>query len=189
MRKKLLALSLGFFCFAYFSPTAAHAVPITYSFTNTSDFTLGGTAYGGFYRLTLYADTDNVSTSGDLIINPYGVAVLSSFGHVLGTLTDPTQFVYDSTSQTAALIDKFTGDAFLSLFIGPYNGLTYTHATELGVIPLSPFSTSAGQFNITTLGDFSSFEAVPAPEPSTVLLVATGATSLLAGLRRRRSAA
>ena len=195
MQFRILAL----LAFAFVVSPLAHANTIFYSFTNNSSFTLGGQAYGPGVTLTLDADTDNLATSGDyffdtpgsqFITNRFGVGILSSGGLVLATIADPVQFVYDTLSQNAYLIDGATGDLFLSTFIGAYDGATNKHAAGSGV-PLSPFDTSAGQFELATTGDVTSFDAVVSPEPAPLLLFATGMLGLIgvAGKRLRKQTA
>lgn len=188
--RNLLLLS-----FAIVLASPAYAGTISYSFTNDSSFTLDGAAYGPGVTLTLDADTDNLSTSGDsffdtpgsqFITNRFGVGILSSGGLVLATITDPIQFLYDTLSQNAFLIDGATGDIFISTFIGAYDGATNKQATGSGA-PLSSFDTSAGQFNLTTVGNNVSFDAVATPEPTSLILLGTGLLGFAGAFRLRRT--
>ncbi|GGA60804.1 hypothetical protein GCM10011507_10430 [Edaphobacter acidisoli] len=188
----------------------AFATPIAYTFTNASNFTLNGTSYTGPYlgippsapqlTFTLNADTDNVFSSGSFngstpgtgyILNKIGTTTVSYGGTTLATLTDPTAFVISTFfGGTVSLVDEVNGDMLISdpLGIG-YNGITNFPGTNLltGGYPFSPIDTSAGQLVITSSayqGQFKAAVAPAVPEPSTIVLLGSGALGF-AGLLRR----
>src|SRR5665213_1814562 len=109
MNIKLIAgMVFGLICGSF-----ANATPIQYVYTNDSFFTLNGVNYAGNYHpidggpaltVTIYADTDKVTTSGDFytdtpgsqfIVNRMGFGVVSYDGVDLATLIGPSEFIAD----------------------------------------------------------------------------------------------
>lgn len=188
--KFIVSIVFSLLCISF-----AHAEPVSYSFTNNSSFNLGGTDYTGGLTLSLYGDTDNVGTSSDFfsnlpgsqfITNRYGVGVLSQGDRVLASITDPVQFVLDTSDYQGYLVDGLTGDIFLSAYTGVYDVLSSNFAAPpSSSIPFSPFDTSAGQFNLTSYGSNTQFSASVVPEPATLLFFGTGTLGLIRVVRRR----
>lgn len=204
MRIKLTVWAmLALFCGSF-----AYATPILYTFSNNSGFTLGGVSYAGTYlydpgprlTLTLYADTDNVVTSGDFytdtpgsqfIANRSAVGVVSYGGLTLATITDPVEFVIDTEGDTSYLVDGANQNIYISGDSRSYDGVsdfgpsnTLVYPTPLG------FNTSIGELNITDSRSESYFEAslsdaAPIPEPASIIFLGTGALGLLGVFRRR----
>jgi hypothetical protein len=193
MKLKFIAsLFFSLLCVSFVS-----AEPVFYSFTNNSSVNLGGTDYTGGFTLSLYGDTDYVGTSSDFfsdlpgsqfITNRYGIGILSQGDQVLASVTDPVQFVLDTSDYQGYLVDGLTGDIFLSAYTGIFDGLSSNFtAPPSSTIPFSPFDTSAGQFNLTSYGSNTQFSASVVPEPATLLFFSTGALGFIGIIRRRVS--
>ena len=200
MKIKFIALT----AFALFCGSFAHATPIEYRFTNASDFTLAGVSYTGPYlgiptnapqlTFTFYGNTDNVFTSpssGGIpgnIHNEIGTTTVSFGDTTLATLSDPFGILISPFGWEVDLVDEATGEIILSDIISPYNGVTnYSDGTSGGT-PTSPIDTSAGQLVITAgayQGDFSASVGPSVPEPSAIVLLATGALGFAGAFRRR----
>lgn len=203
MNIKLIAgMVFGLICGSF-----ANATPIQYIFTSNDFFTLNGVSYAGTYHesdpgpvltVTIYADTDNVTTSGDFytdtpgsefIVNRSGVGVVSYNGVDLATLIGPTEFIIDP-SGTAYLTttDEYSG-AFFGVEIGPYDAVSnYSGFTIPQAYP-EDFETSAGLLHITDFEDGETFQAKlsdasPIPEPTSIVFLGTGVVGLLGLLRR-----
>lgn len=207
MNIKLIAgMIFGLICGSF-----ANATPIQYIFTSNDFFTLNGISYAGTYHefdpgpvltVTIYADTDNVTTSGDFytdipgsefIVNRSGIGVVSYNGVNLATLIGPAEFVVDP-SGTAYLsnIDPL-GGAFFGVETGPYDAVSnFSNFTFPQVYP-EDFYTSVGLLHITGFEDGETFQAKlsdasPVPEPMSIVFLSTGVVGLMV-LRRRRVAA
>jgi hypothetical protein len=200
---------IALMAFAGFCGSFARATPIEYTFTNASDFTLAGVSYTGPYlglptnapqlTFTFYGNTDNVFTAGSFIgntpgtgyiLNEIGTTTVSYGDTTLATLTDPFGIVISTVFGAGIyLVDEANGAILLDDIIGPYNGTTdYTRSTISEDVPFSPIDTSAGQLVITSgayQGDFSASVAPAVPEPSAIVLLATGALGFAGAFRRR----
>jgi hypothetical protein len=207
MRIKLVAL----LAFILFCGCFAHSSPIAYTFTNASSFTLDGVNYTGPYlglpmsapqlTFTMYADTSNVfagsfsgNTSGTgFILNKIGTTTVSYGDTTLATLTDSIALVISTTIfPSISLVDETIGETILSDPGGPYDGVSNFLGTNplLGGFPSSLIGTSAGQLVITSHAYQGQFKATvgataPAPEPSTIGLLMTGALTFAVTFRRR----
>lgn len=204
MNIKLIAgMVFGLLCSSF-----AKATPIQYIFTSNDFFTLNGVSYAGTYHdsdpgpvltVTIYANTDNVTTSGDFytntpgsdfIVNRAGVGVVSYDGVDLATLIGPTEFIVDP-SGTAYLTttDPYSG-AFFGVETGPYDAVSNFSGFTIPQAYPGDFNTSVGLLHITAYQDAETFQAKlsdasPVPEPMSIVFMGTGVVGLMA-LRRRR---
>ena len=91
-----------------------------------------------------------------------------------------------------SLVDETNGEIILSDPGGPYDGVSSFLGTNLllGGFPPGLIDTSAGQLVITSYAYQGQFKATvgattPAPEPSAIVLLMTGALSFAVTFRRR----
>lgn len=203
MRIKLTGWAL----LVLFCGSLAHATPILYTFINASGFTLDGMNYPGAYlsdpgprlMLILYADTNNVTTSGDFytntpgsqfVVNRSAVGVVSYGGITLATISDPVELVVDNFFNTAYLFDPVSQEALISSYTDPYDGVSAEPEQLLSFeYPIGSFDTNLGELTITdsrldTTFEASLSETAPVPEPASIIFVSTGALGLWGALRR-----
>lgn len=188
--------------------STANATPIQYIFTNNSFFTLNGVSYAGTVEpfdpgpvltVTIYADTSNVTTSGDFYtdtpgsdftVNRLGVGVVSYDGVDLATLIGPTEFIVDPSGTAYLSNINPQGGAFFGVETGPYDAVSnFMGFTIPSVLP-EDFYTSAGLLHITNQRDDETFQAKlsdasPVPEPTSIVFLGTGVVGLLGLLRHR----
>ena len=197
MKIKLFSLiAFGLLC-----GSIAYATSIEYIFTNASNFTLNGVSYTGPYlglggdelTFTMHSDTDDVVSSEFNITNPVGITTVSFGGTTLATLTDPTGLFSPLQGYQIDLIDETDGDLLVGTNVGPYDGVSAVSGAPIiaGDYPgFGSIGTNIGPLAITSYAYQGSFSAVlgtpsTVPEPSSILLLATGALGL-AGVFRRR---
>lgn len=204
--KFISAMVFGLLCGSF-----AKATPIQYIFTNNSYFTLNGVNYAGtahdsgpgpVLTVTMYADTDNVTTSGDFYtntpgseftVNRSGIGVVSYDGVDLATLIGPVEFIVDPMGTAYLSNINPQGGAFFGVNTGPYDAVSnFSRFTSPADLP-GDFYTSAGLLHITNLRDGETFQAKlsdasSVPEPRSIVFLGTGVVGLL-GLLRRRVAA
>jgi hypothetical protein len=187
--------------FALLFSTVASATPILYTFTNRSAFTLDGTSYPvtplvqakSGLALSFLGDTDNIvlssdfytdSTNGPLLFtaNRIGTGFVSYHGTELATISDPVEVVYDYHN-IVFLVDKSTGAILMNFSSGggSYPGFS-TLDTSLGPLVITGAFSSGDTFSTTLL-------PASVPEPTSLILLGTGALGVFRVVRRRSSAA
>jgi hypothetical protein len=171
-------------------PRAVQASTITYTESATASGALDGTPFtNSLVTLSLTGDTSSIfAISGGFQIN--GTATVSVSGGGSDTFSDLIGvYVFNAfagfTDVTRRNIAIF-GDSSSPSFVG------YGLATALGPISNSvtdfnlntPFNTTGGSFDMTALSGNATFTAAPAPEPSSLFMLATG-LGLLGFLARK----
>lgn len=187
---------------------AAHAVPITYTFSGIASGTVGATTLtSAEFIITYVADTDNILSGGAPAIQLFTEAPgfpfanplpTFSWGGVSGTFTEPADTFYaigiDSDGVTATLFNGQSSNLMFAFTDPAFNGYDLTSPFSFFGVPgldptPVPYGTDAGDFEFTDVEDEVAFNAVGGivvPEANTFALALPALGMLGAVVLRRR---
>jgi PEP-CTERM motif len=179
------------------STLSASASPITYTDTFTGSGVLGGVSFTNqLVTLTGIGDTTGMTFSEDDYFNAITATIQIGSGSV-DAFTDSMEVIDDQTASLAEFADATTGGEIVSATSAPVFG-TYelqdavSGTGDSAFAPGLPFPTALGTLTLTSVSENGTFTATlpPAvtPEPSTLMLLATGLLGAAGALRRRFAA-
>lgn len=187
------SLRAALFAVAALSPIAAHAVPITYTYSGIASGTLGATPINsGEFLITFVADTNNILSLGTAVYQPFtenpsfpspaNPLPTFSWGGFSGTFTEPVSGTYivalNSDGVAATLFNGYSGNPMFAFTDPAFNGynlispFSFFGVPELSLVP-STFPTDADDLIFTEVEDEVAFNAVGGivvPESSTFAL-------------------
>jgi len=165
--------------------------PVTYTEQAVASGTLGGQTFtNALLTLELVGDTGNVTGSSDFFTNTSGLFTVSVSGIGTATFTDTMEVFDNQTFTTPAagfageggsVLDTFnTAFALYNLMtpIGPTSGTSF-------IRPDLTFNTTLGGLIITSAEDSTFTASTAVPEPTSLILVGTGALIICYRLRRK----
>jgi hypothetical protein len=189
-------------------PIAAHATPITYTFTGVGSGTANGVAFTDTaFTFVFTSDTTDIDTSGAPFFDLHDVAGTFTEGSYSATLA-PTVTIVATEDASFPRINFFNADVTNGLGLNNSALATYDLSTSIGPIttppgfltptfpgagdpPSSGFATIGEGSVIFTADDSLVFTAAlqtpppPVPEPSAIVLMTAGVLGM--GLIYRRS--
>jgi len=180
---------------------AAHATPITLTFTGNGSGSINNTAFNGDFSFIFTADTTNIDSSAAPFYYLHNIGGTFSEGAYTATLT-PTVTIVATEDAAFPRINFFNNDVTLGLGLNNSALATYSFLTSIGPVTTPPgflTPTLGGGSFATTGGDLISFTedntltftasvgspVSSVPEPSTITLLIAGL--LGAGLVYRRA--
>jgi len=172
-----------------FGAGQAFASSITYTEQATASGTIGTSSFFDvFVTITMVGDATNVIGGSGFFQNS-GTMTIDIPGIGLATFTGNTAVFDNQGAATVGMADYTLGGSILDTVDGAF--ATYDLMTPIGPItnasfyrPDLTYGTTLGGLNFTQMSD-STFTASTVPEPSSLLLLGTGALGL-AGLIRRK---